>query len=431
MKPSPILLLCVFTLVSLPVSAEPQSFEQALAKAYTGNRTLQAGRAKLRAVEEQIDVARSGYRPSVEASAGIGKSYQDIESGGSFAGSGTLSPRDAGVTVSQPVFRGFRTVAGVESAQAQAKAQQALLQGMEQQILLASAKAYLDVVEAQSVVGLTRHNEDVLSRQLESTKMRFDSGEVTKTDISQAQARLSVAQAQRIQAEGELSNNEATYFRLIGNAPEGITQPVLTLDQPRTLEEAVQAAQAANPGVIAATYAQDAAKADITSARGALMPEVSVQASASRSWDQSLMTPNRQDAGTMMARVTVPLYRAGADYAKTRAAQETAVQKRMELEDSRAQARELSITAWQSLTTARAAIKAHEAAIKATDLAVQGVRVESEVGSRTTLDVLDAEQELLAAKVNLVRAQHDEALAILTLKAALGVLTGKGLGLEK
>ncbi|MDD3287739.1 MAG: TolC family outer membrane protein [Alphaproteobacteria bacterium] len=409
--------------------ASDQTFEQALAQAYQNNPTLQAERAKLRSIDEKVSEAQSGWRPSAEASAEIGKSKQTLGSGGNFSGSDELTPRDAGITVTQPLFRGFRTTGNIKSAKAEVLAQRARLLAAEQQLLYAAAKAYLDVVQAQNVVKLTRNNEEVLKKQLDSTNIRLKNGEVTKTDVSQAEARLSVALALRIQADGDLSNTQATYNRIIGHLPGTLEYPQLTLETPTSLNEAVEITGRANPEIIAALYGQDAAKANVDVAKGNLLPEINLVANASRGWDQSLVIPNRQDSSTIMARVTIPLYRSGVDYAKTRAAQETVTQRRFELEDARTRARESTITAWQSLTTTRASIMAHKAAVAATELALNGVRVESQVGTRTTLDVLNAEQELLSAKVNLVKSMHDEALAILQVKATTGSLTAKLLNL--
>jgi len=411
------------------LAAEPVSLQDALAQTYRTNPSLQAQRAKLRATDEQVAIAKSGWRPSIEGTAGVGKSDQVLASGGAFTGSGTLTPRDAGLTVTQPVFQGFRTVASVDAATAQVSAAEAAFEGFEQNLLLAAANTYLDVVETRTVLDLTTHNEEVMTQQLDATRARFNSGEVTKTDISQAEARLSVAKALRIQAQGGLTIAQAAYTRLIGEAPATLAQPDLSLDEVKTEEDVLALAAKANPAIVAATFAEDSAKANVTATKGSLLPEVNLVASATRGWDQSLMIPNRQDASTIMARVTIPLYRSGADYARTRAAQETAVASRLELEDARAQTKQAAITAWQSLATARAAIKAHEAAVEAMQLALQGVRVEAEVGQRTTLDILDAEQELLGAKVNLVKARHDEALAILQVKAAAGLLTARALRL--
>lgn len=411
------------------VHAETQTLEQALAAAYARNPALQAQRSKLRVVDEKVPEAQSGWKPSIDAVGGIGASRQSLQGGAISPNAQTLTPRDVGVTVTQPVFRGFRTVAGVRAAESEVAAQQAVLVSAEQDLLLETARAYLDVVQAQKVQELMRANEDVLRKELDATQSRFNVGEVTKTDISQAQARLNAAQASRIQADGDLDAQRATFARLVGEVPQNLVQPQLTLTDPQTLDDAITLALKNHPSLVAAKNAKDAAKENVTVTRGSLLPEVNLVGSAGRSWDQSLMVPERQDSATIMARVTVPLYRAGADYARTRAASETVVQRGLELDDLRNRVREGAITAWQALTTARATITANEAGVKAAELALYGVQEESKVGTRTVLDILNAQQELLSAKVNLVRAHHDEALAILRVKAAIGDLTASSLKL--
>lgn len=411
------------------VHAETQTLEQALAAAYARNPALQAQRSKLRVVDEKVPEAQSGWKPSIDAVGGISASRQSLQGGAISPNAQTLTPRDVGVTVTQPVFRGFRTVAGVRAAESEVAAQQAVLVSAEQDLLLETARAYLDVVQAQKVQELMRANEDVLRKELDATQSRFNVGEVTKTDISQAQARLNAAQASRIQADGDLDAQRATFARLVGEVPQNLVQPQLTLTDPQTLDDAITLALKNHPSLVAAKNAKDAAKENVTVTRGSLLPEVNLVGSAGRSWDQSLMVPERQDSATIMARVTVPLYRAGADYARTRAASETVVQRGLELDDLRNRVREGAITAWQALTTARATITANEAGVKAAELALYGVQEESKVGTRTVLDILNAQQELLSAKVNLVRAHHDEALAILRVKAAVGDLTASSLKL--
>jgi outer membrane protein len=412
-----------------PALAETYTFEEALAQAYRNNPSLQAERAKLRATDEQVPQALSGWRPSVDAVAEGGQSKQTISGNGFFTGSDTLTPRDAGITVTQPVFRGFRTESAVKAAEAQVKAGRAALLDAEQRLLFDSAKAYLDVVRGQSVLDLARNNEDVLRKQLDSVNNRFRIGEVTKTDISQSESRLNAATAARIRAEGELANDSATFARLIGDEPGSLRQPKLVLDFPTSADEAVVLAEKNNPGIVAALFGQDAAKANVTAADGSLLPEVNLVGNVSRGWEESVMVPGRQDNATIMARLTIPLYRSGADYSKARAARQTVTQRRLELEDSRHRAREIAIRAWQNLLTSRAAITAHKSEVAAAELALHGVKEEANAGTRTTLDVLNAEQELLNARVDLVKAGHAEAVAILQVKAAVGALTARELHL--
>ncbi len=411
-------------------SASAQTLEDALVSAYRNNPALAAQRAGLRAVDEKTAEAASGWRPSVEATAAIGKSRQQASGNGMDTGSRDLSPADVGLTVTQPVFHGFRTRNAVDSAEAQALAGRAELKDVEQRIMFETAQAYLDVLRDQSVLELTRGNEEVLREQLSASQSRFDVGEVTKTDVSQSEARLNAAVASRLKAEGDLSNSRLSFARLTGAPPDGeVKRPDLTLDVPKDADEAAALALRNNPMVIAAAHGREAAEADADHAKGSLLPEVNIVGNLSRNWEQSAVSPDRHDQATVMARVVVPLYRAGRDYSAIRAAGQTALRRRLEEEDARAKAREEAVRAWQSLITARAAIAAYKSAVAANDMALRGVREEAKVGTRTTLDVLNAEQELLNARVELVRAERDEAVASLGVKAATGALTAEAMKL--
>lgn len=425
---SGLLLVVTLILLALPVAAEDDLFMQSLAQAYQNNPGLQAERARLRAVDENVSEALSGYRPDIVGSASIGHTKQNIDGQFTSVGERSFSPRSAGIQATQPLFRGFRTSGGVKLAEAQVQAQRAQLDNAEQQLLLNTATAYLDVVAAQAEVELNKNNEDVLRQQLEATQSRFDVGEVTRTDVSQAESRLSAASAARIQAEGTLANRRATFARYVGTLPGKLKQPALEFTDLKSIDDVVRLAENRNPNVLAAVSTVDAAREQVTVTKGSLLPEVNLQAGASRAWDPS-STISKSDSLQVVAQATMPLYRSGADYARTRAALQTVTQYRQQLEDARRQARESAISAWQSLKTAEAAIKARRAAVDANKLALEGVREESTVGTRTVLDVLDAEQELLDAEVNLVRAERDKAVAVMQVRVAIGSLTAGALQL--
>ncbi|MDX9690469.1 MAG: TolC family outer membrane protein [Alphaproteobacteria bacterium] len=422
-KTSTALLTLVLALMPLSAQAAAQPFEAMMAQAYATHPALKAQEAKVAAVKAGISAARGGYQPSIDAVGGVGRSYQKIAGASPSSGSDTLAPRDMGVTLVQPVFRGFRTTGAVESAQANYQATRAGLRSVEQSVLFQAAAAYLDMLKGRAVLDLVEQNEKVLQEQLTATQERFKVGEVTKTDVSQAQARLSAATAARIAAQGELVNNRARFLRQIGVPPEELSDPVLAFALPSSADEVLQIAQKENPDLIASGLSEKAAKSDITTARGALLPEINIVGTASRSWEQNLSIPERTDQSTIMARVTIPLYRAGVDYAKTDAARQTANQRRFELEEVRQQVKEQALAAWQTLQTTKATIAATESEIEAAQSALYGVKEESKVGSRTTLDILDAQQEALNARVALIRARHDEALAKLSLLAVMGRLT--------
>jgi TolC family type I secretion outer membrane protein len=414
-------------------SARAETFEQALVQAYQTNPTLQAERAKLRETDEQVSQAVSNWRPSADATGSIGRTYQNIRDSSSAAAlpssASALTPRTAGVQVTEPIFRGFRTVSATRAAEKRVAAERANLQAIEQKLLLDSGTAYLDVVQDQALVELDRNNEEVLRRELDAVQQRFAAGELTKTDVHQAQSRLKRAEADRIQAEGSLSNHRATYARLIGSMPGALQQPELELSEPKSLDDAAGLAAKQNPNVLAAGYGMDEAREEVTQNEGSLLPEVDLVGSTQRQWDQSTLIPGREDTSQVLVQVTLPLYRSGADYSKTRAAQHAVTERRMQLEDARHEAREAALSAWQSLTTARGALAADKEEEDAADLALQDVKEQAVVGTRTTLDVLNAEQERIDAKTGIIRAEHDIAVAILQIRSATGTLTAEGLKL--
>lgn len=417
----------VAVLLSAPaVAAEPQTLEQAMVLAYRNNPALQAEQAKLRAVDEQVSEAESGWRPSIDATTGIGKAY--LSSG--EQGNADLSPHSIGATVTQPVFKGFRTVGGIGVAEANVQAERANLQSAEQQLLLDVGTAYLDVVQAGAMLELNANNENVLRKQAEYTKGRFEAGEVTRTDVSQAESRFMSATAARIQAEGALASVRATYARLVGDMPGTLAQPEVDLpNDVKNLDDVIARAESQNPSIIAASFAERSAHEQVGVSEGALLPEVNLVGSVSRGWQQTLSVPGRQDSSQIMAEITVPLYRSGADYARTREALQTESQMRLQREDFLGRVRESAIGAWNGLTSTRAALGSDQAAVDAADLALQGVRAEATVGTRTTLDVLNSEQDLQNARAALIHARHDEAVSVLQTRAAIGELTAAALNL--
>ncbi len=409
-------------LIALPLQAA--TLQEAMVQAYSFNPALLKQRAALRAVDEQVAVAKSGQRPSVDADASVGAAYSRTP-----VREGSFVPHGVGVSLTQPIYKGGSIEAGITAAEKNVLAQRANLQSAEQGLFLSVAQAYLDVARDQAVLRLTKKNEQALSKERQAAADRLNVGDATKTDTSQSEARLSGAIADRIQAEGKLAVSRAAYMRIIGQEPEEIEIPKTDIQIPATLPEAVSLAQHNNPAVVAARYTEESSQADVDVAEGALLPEVNINASAGRDWEQSVIAPGRTDSAIVAAQLIVPLYRSGADYARTRAAKEVASQRRIEVREVMDQARQTAVSAWQDLMTSRATISARQKQIKATDLALQGVREESKNGTRTILDRLNAEAEALQSQVDLVQAQRDEVVAMFTVKAAVGELTADKLAL--
>lgn len=427
------LLLATALAAALPSQAAlAQSMREALAQAYVGNPTLQAARAKLRATDENVPQALSGWRPTVSANANIGvadgSSRTNLPSSGSAVDT-ARTPRGANLTVSQPLYRGGRTVSGTNRAEAQVLAERARLLATEQDIMRQAVAAYVNVLRDSALLRLAQNNERVLARQLQATNDRFRVGEITRTDVAQNEARLAGARAEREAAEGNLQNSRATYTRLIGEAPGNLREP-LPLEPPvRSRDQAVAFAAQNNPSVIAATFDERAAVENVDLLWGELLPLLQLQGQAFNNLDPVVRGGYSRGVQATL-NLTVPLYQQGAEYSRIRQAKQQAQQARAVLEDTRRAAQEAASQAWDNLQSRRATVNSTREAIRANEVALDGVSREALVGSRTTLDVLNAEQELLNSRVNLVRALRDLIVASYELGAATGRLTARDLGLQ-
>jgi TolC family type I secretion outer membrane protein len=422
--------LCALLSLASAAHAETETLEQAWGQAYQINPSLQAERASLRATDEQVSQALSHWRPSIDGTANVGKTWQYIPAQKPLGTADFAdTSRSYGVQVTQPLFRGFRTEAETESAEKQVLAGRAKLNDAEQQLFLDKATAFLDLLRDEQVLDAERGNEDVLQKKLTETQVRYHAGELTQTDVHQAESRLARTHVSRFQAENSLTQDRDAYTRMVGKAPEHLQAPELAVDVSRPMDDVLHLAETRNPKVLSARYSIEAAKADVDLSKGSLLPEINLVGNSSRNWGQSSSLPGQEDSSQVLVQLTMPLYRSGADYSKTRAAEQTVTRRRMELEEARHKAHEAANNAWQALLSAKAALDADRDEIKASTLALEGVREESKVGTRTTLDVLNAEQELLDAKVDLARSQHDRDLAVLQIRAAVGELTADNLKL--
>ena len=422
-------LAALMSLVAAGPLAQAETLEEALAKAYQNNPTLLAARAKLRAVDEGIPEALSGWRPTVSLNYDIGKVHSS-STGGSNSGSGSQNrtPRTAAVTLDQNLFQGGRTRSTTLRAEQDVLAERARLATTEQQVMLDAGTAYVDVQRDEAVLRLNQNNERVLRRQLEATRDRFQVGEVTRTDVAQAESRLARATADRIQSEGDLAQSRAVYRNVIGDFP-GTLEPAKSLGKlPPNREDAINQARTNSPEVLASRFDERSAAAGVKVITSELFPTVDLEGEAKRRNDTS-STDSRSDTQTVTARFSVPLYQAGGVSARIRAAKQTHSQRRKELDAAIRSAIAVVISAWEGYQTVAAQIKAFGSEVRAGSIALEGVRQEAQVGSRTVLDVLDAEQELLTARVSLVRAQRDEVVASFDVRRRIGTLQAAQLNL--
>lgn len=415
--------------LSGPASAD--SLEEALAAAYASNPTLEASRAALRALDETVSQARGGYRPSVEATGSIARS--NTKQNSNFAGQPnvtdeTLTSKVGSVALVQPVFRGFRTVNEVSQAKNEVFAGRAELTRTEQDVLLQAATAYMGVIRDEAILELNRNNVQVLNRQLEASQDRFRVGEITRTDVAQSEARLARAISERTRAEAALTASRVAYNRVVGRMPGTLTYPAELPSVPETEAAALEIALAENPTLNAARFNDKAADYAVAAAKGGFMPEVNIRAEYRREWDTSVFV-DEVERKQIVAELRIPIYQAGVQSSAVRQARQLNSQRRLEVIEAERLVTEGVRNAWESLREAQSRILSDESQVRANEIALEGVRQEAAVGSRTTLDVLDAEQELLDSRVSLTAAQHDEAVATYQLLAAIGRLTARDLRL--
>lgn len=413
--------------LAMPTLAQSQTLEEALAAAYGSNPTLQAGRAELRAVNEGVPQALSNWRPRVSVNASAGR--QKIDSSTTFLDeSDTTSPVEASAEIEQPLYRGGRTVAATERAEQLVQSQRAQLLSVEQDVLLRGVTAFMDVWRDQAELELNVNNERVLQRQLEATQDRFTVGEVTRTDVAQAETRLAVATAGRIAAEGALAASSAVFEEVIGMMPGTLEAPTDVKDLPSDLEDTVGQGTRSNPDVLSAIFSEQAAIKQVREIEGEFLPTVSLNASVSHA-DEVSQRESDTDRAEILAQVSVPLYQQGLVSSRVREAKQVSNQRRIQIVETRNRIEQESVSAWQALVAARAQIVSFEAGVRSARIALEGVQQEQAVGARTVLDILDAEQELLDANVNLVRSQRDEIVAAYRVLAAVGRLTAGDLRL--
>ena len=422
-------------------SAAADTVEWALVQAYQNNPSLNAQRASLRSMDENVPQALSGYRPKVTITANGGYDYANTLSNtvNQSVFPNTVSytnledefaQRGVGAAATQTLYNGYQTANKVRQAESQVMGARETLRVTEQQVLLDSATAYMNLLRDQAILALNRSNVEVLTEQLKQTRDRFNLGAVTRTDVAQAESRLAAGRSQLLNAQSNEVTSVANYRRVIGVDP-GKLAPGTPVDRfsPGVLKTAIGQGEQQSPSVQAAMYGVDVAELAVKVSEGALYPNLSVTASASKNWDP-VYNVNKQTLASVVGTLTIPIYQGGGEYSLIRQSKETLGQQRLNLDVNRDQARETVVQSWGQLDAAKAEIESTTAQVNAAEIALNGVREEARVGQRTTLDVLNAQQELVNARVALVTAQHDRVVASYTLLAAVGGLSMQRLGLN-
>jgi TolC family type I secretion outer membrane protein len=399
------------------------TLEEALTLAYQNNPRLLAARAELRSIDEEVNQAIGEGRPSLFVNGDAGQEWSDT----SFAQGGWQTPRSVSLDLRQPVYRGGSIQAGKLRAENQVLAQRARLAQVEQDVFGDAVLAFMNVVRDEAELALQENNEQVLVRQLQATRDRFEVGEVTRTDVAQAESRLALATAQRIEADGALQASLAFYVEVIGVPAVNLDEPAPRRDLPASEDETVLLSDG-TPRVVAARYDIAAAEAAIDEERGDLLPRFDIVGRLVAEDDVGSNGGSGQSAG-IFAELAIPLYQGGGEYSEVRQVKQIVAQRRQDLETEHRRAVQEATRAWKALETADAQIDSFEAQVRATQLALEGVREEATVGARTVLDILDAEQEALDAQVSLVRARRDFIVAGFAVLQAVGRLTADQIGL--
>jgi outer membrane protein len=415
-----------------------ETIEGALARAYQDNPQLNAQRAQLRATDENVPQALSGYRPKVGIIATVGEQHGDLTeyttpnnpSQASAEGlppytnlSGNTTPYTYGITATQTLFNGFQTANRTQTAESQVLAGREGLRVIEQTVLLNAATIYMDVLRDYASVQIQRSNVRALGQLLGDTKKRFSVQDVTATDVAQAQAQLAAAESALLVAEYTLATSQAQYEAIIGIAPRDLS-PATPVERfaPTTLAAAIDAGLRLNPNITAAMYGVDVAHLQVKIAQGALYPNLLLQVTAQQNSAPALGETSAFNA-SVVGQLTIPLYQGGAEYSLIRQSKETVAQQRLNLQLTRNQARAAVVQAWSQSIAAKGELQKALVEVTAAEAAVNGISKELRVGERTTFDLLQAQQILVNARTALITAQHDRVVASYNLLAAAGALS--------
>ncbi len=415
-----ILLLCSSSLLKADDKEMGVSLLYSMSQAYINNPTIRAARRELSSVSEIKDQALSGWKPNVTAELGVNKAYFDGSVFGGNADGGV--EKGASLTMEQPIFRGGRTVSSVESSKNYIKAQENILRLTEQDILLQAVTAHMNVVMDKALLSLSQKNKEIIKEQLNVIKDRFELGEVTKTDLSQAEARLAGSVADFIKARGNLDVSKAVYRQIVGIDVNILNEDNKAFEFNGDLDDALDIAMNNSPLILSAKYIKQSDENNIDVVSGELLPDVNLSASYSKKYNPQPGIIDDSTDKIIAITARVPLYQAGAVRSRIKEAKEKAKQRKEEIKEAEEKVRLLVISSWKNYQTAKAEILSRKKQVEAAKMAKEGVYAEEQAGERTILDILNADKELLDAEVNLVKAYRDEVVASYSLASAMGVL---------
>ena len=411
--------------------ARAETLEQALISTYLNNPNILGERANLRSVDEGVPQALSGWRPTVTFTGAIGdeESENTPPAPPNAPAHQTFQPHTYSLTLTQPVYNGGGTIAKTAQAEDLVQSERAKLVAVESTAFMAAVQSYFDVLQNQQVVELDRNNEAVLGRQLEATNDQFRVGQVTRTDVAQAESRLAAATATRQQDQGTLEVSRSNYTLAVGHPPVDLVQPTLHPFIPATRDEALTLAATKNPNIVAAQFSEVAARDNVAQVEAQLLPSISIVGNVQR-LQETLINGRETTNRSVLAQLNLPLYEGGNIWSQSRQAIENVGKAKGATDETRRQSVQTATQAWETIQSARASITSLQSTIRAAQIALDGVTQQQQVGARTVLDVLNAQQELFSDQVSLVKAQHDLSVAEFNLTSQVGNLTAVDLKLD-
>ena len=398
------------------------TLKQALVKGYTTNPQLKAAAANLEASNEDGFIAFSGFLPTVTASGSMG--IQKSEVGVNEVEDDT---KQYSISVEQPLFRGGATLFAMDRAKNQIEASRQRYKSTEQEIMLNVVRAYMNLVRDRGIYKLSILNERALQQQLNSTKVRFDLGDFTITDVAQAKSRLALATADKISAEGQLVSAESDFQSVIGSKATTLSKPANLPKIPATVRQALDISKQNNPELLASKADYKASDQAVNEAYSSLSPTISAVGSLNHQENNIFGTDI--DTQSVTANVNFPLYQAGTRYSNIRRAKRRAENaKQLSINSQRVVDADV-ISAWKNVETTSSAIEANKTAVNSSKIALDGAKEEMNLGVRSILDVLDTERDYFNSQIRLLRAETDYVVSIYSLLAEMGILNAENLGL--
>jgi outer membrane protein len=417
-------------------TASADTLRDALVSAYNTNPTLTAQREAQKATDANVAIARAAGRPQISASGGLNR---DLTRRGILDTGGSKGPTlSVGADLSVPLYSGGAVRNSVSAAKTRVEAGRATLRAVEGDVFTQAVASYMDVIRDRAIVELNQNNVKVLETNLQATQDRFQIGDLTRTDVAQSEARLQLGRSQLATAQGRLTGSEATYRQVIGHAPGQLAPPPPLPPLPGNADEAVRIALANNPDLISITQQAIAAGYDVGVARAGRLPKLSGVASGNyvnvlRGTEPNPLTGNSIHTGTSTSvglNASVPIFQGGLPAARIRQAQAQQGQVLEQVVGTERAVVQTTRSAYANYDAAQKAIQAETVAVQANELALEGNRAEQSVGTRTIIEVLNAEQELLNSQVALVTAKRDAYVAGFQLLNAMGQAEARDLGLE-